>query len=44
MLKSHLAGLTPLQVAVVSAIFLGTLCGAIAAAMLFRWWNGRGRC
>jgi hypothetical protein len=41
MLRSQLAGLKPLQVAMVSAIFFGTLSGAIAAALIFRWWNCR---
>jgi hypothetical protein len=41
MLKSQFAGLTPLQIAVVSAIFILTLCGAILAALAFRWWNLR---
>jgi hypothetical protein len=41
MLRSQIAGLTPLQVAVVSTIFILTLCGAIAVALAFRWWNAR---
>jgi hypothetical protein len=39
MLRSQLAGLTPLQIAIVMAIFIVTLCGAITAALAFRWWN-----
>jgi hypothetical protein len=42
--KALLVGLTPLQLAIVSAIFVLTLCGAIATALAFRWWNGRGSC
>jgi hypothetical protein len=41
MLRSQLACQTPLQVAIVTAIFIVTLCGAIVTAMAFRWWNAR---
>jgi hypothetical protein len=44
MLRSQFSDLTPLQAAVVSAIFFLTLCGAIAAALAFRWWNSRSGC
>jgi hypothetical protein len=37
--RSQLAGLTPLQIAVVMAIFIVTLCGALTAALAFRRWN-----
>jgi hypothetical protein len=39
MLRSQLAGLGPFQIAIVMAIFIVTLCGAIAAALAFRRWN-----
>ena len=41
--RTNLADLTPLQIAIVSAIFILTLLGAIVAALAFRWWNTRQR-
>jgi hypothetical protein len=43
LLKSRLADLTPVQLAVVSAVFVLTFCGAVLAALMFRWWNARNR-
>lgn len=37
--KAILAGLTPWQVAAVLAVFVATLCGALALAFVFRKWN-----
>lgn len=42
MLRSHVAGLTPTQIAAVMAMFILTLIGALALAAAFRWWNARG--
>jgi hypothetical protein len=41
MLEARLAGLSALQMAIVSVVFICTISGAIAATMMFRWWNGR---
>jgi hypothetical protein len=40
MLEARLTGLTPMQMTIVSVIFISTVCGAIATALIFRWWNG----
>lgn len=39
--KLPLAGLTPLQIGIVTAIFFVTFFGALGAAYLFRFWNVR---
>ncbi len=42
MIKRILCGLTPLQAAIVAAVFIGTAIGALALAWAFRRWNARG--
>jgi hypothetical protein len=39
--KSHLLGLAPWQIAVVMAVFVLTLIGALALAYIFRRWNDK---